>query len=67
MNNVKVGQTWQDWDVRFRNDTPRFIKIIEFVNDLYVQVENTNSKRKTIIRVSRFKPNSNGYKLVKNI
>ena len=42
-----------------------FIRVIEFINDLCVQVENTNTKRKTIIAVRRFKPNSNGYKLTR--
>jgi len=67
MNNVKVGQTWQDWDVRFRNHAPRYIKVIRFVNDLKVQVENQDTFRRTIISVCRFKPTSNGYRLIKEV
>ena len=64
MSDVKVGQVWRDWDVRFRKETPRYLKVIRFINDLHVQVENTDTKRKTIIAIRRFKPDSNGYRLI---
>ena len=63
---LEIGQIWQDWDIRFRKQTPRFLKIIGFPNDLIVQVENVLTKRKTLITQHRMKPTANGYKFIKN-
>jgi len=66
--NLKMGQIWQDWDIRFRNHLkPRLLKVINFPNDLMVQVQNIDTGRKTIISKHRMKPNATGYKLVENI
>jgi len=63
---LEIGQIWQDWDIRYRERfIPRYIKIIGFLNDLYVEVENTETKRKTIITKSRMKISSTGYKFIK--
>lgn len=63
---LKIGQVWQDWDIRFRNQTPRLIKIIGFPSDYVVRVENLSTKRKTMIRKTRMKPTSNGYKYIRD-
>jgi len=65
---LEIGQIWQDWDIRFRNsETPRLIEIINFPNDLMVQVQNIDTGRKSVISKHRMKPNATGYKLVENI
>lgn len=64
---LKIGQVWQDWDIRFRNQTPRLLKIIDFPNDLRVEVQNINTNRKTTISRDRMKPNATGYILIQDI
>ncbi len=64
---IKIGQTWQDWDIRFRNQTPRLLKVITFPNDLMVQVQNIDTGRKTIISKHRMKPNATGYILINDV
>jgi hypothetical protein len=59
---VRKGQKWQDWDIRFRHDTPRIVTVLR-VNDTHAIVE-SNCGRKSKIRLNRFKANSTGYKLV---
>lgn len=62
---VKVGQIWEDWDIRFRyGDSRRRIKVLEIVGGKAVVqgVSGRGVKRK--IRLDRFRPNSTGYKLV---
>jgi len=64
--NVKVGQVWQDWDGRFRNQTPVYKKILK-VDDNFAYCEGIRNGiviSKTRISLKRFKPNSTGYKLV---
>lgn len=62
---VKVNQVWQDWDVRFRNSTPRRIKVVDIIDGIATCV-NLDTHKITKIRVSRLKPNSTGYKLMDN-
>ena len=71
---VKVGQIWQDWDCRYRNElflthiTPRLIKIKYITADKkYAECENIETHKITRIRIDRFKPTSNGYKLFKDV
>lgn len=70
---VKVGQIWQDWDYRFRNDLfPRLIKIKDInIDKKYAFCESYRFGHsvisKTIIRIDRFKPTSTGYKLFKDV
>ena len=65
---VKVGQIWQDWDCRFRNVYfPRLIKIKSIDKfALLAKCENIDTHKITRIRIDRFKPTSNGYKLFKD-
>ena len=65
--NIKIGQIWKDYDIRFRNLKPRLLKIIGFPNDLMIQVENIDTGRKTIISKHRMKPNSTGYILMEEM
>ena len=64
---VKVGQVWQDFDKRFRNDLfPRLIEI-QSIGGEYAYCEAKRNGRilsHPIIRLDRFKPNSTGYILV---
>ena len=63
--NIKIGQIWKDYDIRFRNKmNPRLLKVIAFPNDLMVQVENIETGRKTIISKQRKKPNSKNYIII---
>lgn len=61
---VKVGQVWQNWDIRERGTHPRRLKVVEIVGDKAVvqHPSGIGGKRKILLR--RFKPNSTGYKLV---
>lgn len=64
--NVKVGQTWQDWDGRFRKDTPVFKKILK-IQGRYAYCEGIRRGKmisQTRILLSRFKPSSTGYRLI---
>jgi hypothetical protein len=59
---VKVGQIWQDWDVRVRRATkPRLVEILS-VNKERAMVKRTDNGRTSAISLSRFRPNSTGYK-----
>jgi hypothetical protein len=68
LERVRVGQIWQDWDIRWRDlvwPRPRKLKIIAITDDRkYAQCENIDTGKLTLIRVDRFKPTSTGYKLV---
>lgn len=62
MKKIKIGQIWHDYDIRFRKiQKTRRLEVIGFPNDLYVEVQNVDTKRKTIIAKHRMKPNSTGY------
>jgi hypothetical protein len=64
--NVKVGQIYQDWDVRFRNKEPIFKRVIKIEGD-YAIVEGKKGNSvisKSKIRLNRFRPNSTGYRLI---
>ncbi len=61
-NNVQVNQIWEDWDIRFRNSTPRLIKVIDIKNNI-ATCRNISTSKITKIRLDRFKPNSTGYRL----
>jgi hypothetical protein len=61
---VKVGQIWKDWDVRTRGTHPRQIKVLEIVGEKAIVQSPSGMGAKTKIKLSRFKPNSTGYKLV---
>ena len=64
---LKIGQIWQDWDIRFRNHPKqRFIKIVGFPNNLTVEVENVETTRRTLIRKDRMKPDATGYRYTGN-
>jgi len=68
VNKVKKGQIWQDWDSRFRNCKPRYIQIIGIHykwGEDYAACRNIDTDKITYIKVKRFKPNSTGYKLIK--
>lgn len=62
MIQVKVGQVWQDNDPRFTGFT-RQVKIVQIDGDKAL-CENVSTQRRTKIKLSRFKENSTGYKLV---
>jgi hypothetical protein len=65
---VRVGQIWQDWDVRFRNQTPVYKKIIKIEGE-YAYCEGIKGNKiisRSRISLRRFRPNSTGYKLIKN-
>ena len=58
---VQVGQVWQDNDPR--HDVKRRVTVLE-IRGAHAIVQNTETKRKTKINLSRFRPNSTGYILV---
>lgn len=61
---VKVGQIWQDWDSRFRSTHSRRIKVVEIVGDRAIVQSPSGLGAKTKIKLTRFVPNSTGYKLI---
>jgi hypothetical protein len=63
---VKVGQTWQDWDSRYRSQTPVYKKVLR-IADGFAYCESTRNGvviSKSRISLQRFRPSHNGYKLV---
>jgi len=66
---IKVGQVWRDWDSRSRKpDAPvRLVKILEIVDGKAICQHPGGLGRKTKIKLSRFRPTSNGYKLEKDV
>jgi hypothetical protein len=65
---IKKGQIWQDWDCRFRNSKPRLIQVVaihkhNYLGEFYVTCRNIDTDKITNIKLRRFKPNSTGYKL----
>ena len=61
-NGVEVGQIWQDWDKRFRHQTPTYKRVLK-VDKKFAYCVGVESGRETRIRLDRFKPNSTGYRL----
>ena len=67
---VKVGQIWLDYDCRYRNYPPVYKEIVKIEED-YAYVEGFKADNphrvisKSRINLKRFKPNSTGYKLIK--
>lgn len=62
---VKVGQVWRDWDSRSRDsETPRLVVIEKIEGDHAICFLKgaQESKRRTKIKLSRFRPISTGYK-----
>lgn len=64
MTNVKVGQVWADYDVRFRKSSPYLKRIVAIDGDYAVC---KGAKRTTRILLKRFRPNSTGYILVSDV
>ena len=64
---IKVGQIWQDNDPRMQMMVPiRTVEIIE-VGHSFAMCKNCETGKITRIKVSRFKPNSTGYCLIKDV
>ena len=64
---VKVGQIWQDNDPRMQMMKPvRTVEVL-IVDDTHAVCQNSDSGRITRIKIGRFKANSTGYRLVKDV
>ena len=64
---VKVGQIWQDNDPRVQMMKPvRTVEVL-IVDDTHAVCQNRDTGRITRIKVSRFKANSTGYLLIKDV
>lgn len=66
MNEVRIGDVWQDLDSRYRNAPPdlaRRVRVIA-VGDEMVKLENEHTHKITYVKRSRMRPSSTGYKLV---
>jgi len=63
---VKTGQVWQDNDPRYTESEKRKLEIIE-VDDTYAVCKNLTSGKISKIRLNRFKANSTGYRLIKDV
>ena len=62
---VKVGQVWEDWDSRSRAaGLRRKLKVLEIVDGKALVQHPSGRGNKTRIRLDRFRPTANGYKLV---
>ena len=64
--NVKVGQIWRDNDVRYYSDRIRDLEVLE-VSETHAKCKNTETGKISEIRLNRFRPNSTGYRLVKDV
>ena len=60
--NVKVGQVWRDWDVRYRGISMQLLTVME-IGDTHVVALRDNGIR-VKIRIDRFRPTATGYKLI---
>lgn len=63
--NVKVGQVWEDNDSRMTYRRP--LKVLEIVGDKAIVQHPRGLGSKTRIRLDRFKPTANGYRLVQDV
>ena len=72
---VRVGQVWQDWDVRYRESGSyqRFGTVIE-VDETHCRLRwdtrgthAFSSGHTSRVKLSRMKPTSTGYRLVKDV
>jgi len=62
---VKVGQVWEDWDSRSRAaGLRRKLKVLEIVDGKALVQHPSGQGNKTRIRLDRFRPTANGYKLI---
>ena len=65
---VKVGQVWEDWDIRHRESPGRRrIKILEIKDGKAIVQHPSGQGTKTRIRLDRLKPTSTGYKLIEDV
>lgn len=74
---VAVGQIWEDADWRQQQSgDPRRVRVVAVPPDvesypnpsqLGVRVENVKTRTKSTIRLGRFRPNSTGYRLVRDV
>lgn len=65
---VRVGQVWEDWDIRFRATfSTRKLKVLEIVDGKAVCQSPSGLGRKTKIRLGRFRPTATGYRLVQDV
>ena len=63
--NVAKGQIWQDNDPRYEDEYKRTLEVLEVDGD-YAICKNIQSGRTSKIKLSRFKPTSTGYRLIKD-
>jgi len=65
---VKIGQVWEDWDLRSRGAMyRRQIKVLEIVDGKAVVMSPGGYGRKTRIKLERFRPTSTGYRLISGV
>ena len=62
---VAPGQVWQDWDSRYRNQTPRLVTVLA-LEDAFALVKKEQTGVQTRIRLDRFHPSSTGYRQVES-
>ena len=73
-HNVKVGQVWRSWDRRLRNvsdvDVATYVVVGFGRGNAHAVCEVTQpdgSMRRQTIRLDRFRENSTGYKLLRDV
>jgi hypothetical protein len=65
---VKVGQIWEDWDIRSRDALHRRkIKVIAIVDGKAIVKSPSGYGGSTKIKLERFRPTSTGYRLVSDV
>lgn len=60
---VRVGDVWRDNDSSSRKTPPRHMRVTS-VGDTHATLENLTTKHGSTVSLQRFKPTSNGYRLV---
>jgi len=66
MTTVKVGQIWQCNDPRYKHE-PRQIEIIRIFDDVFALCRNIKNGVISKNRLDRFKENSRGFCLIKDV
>jgi len=64
---VKIGQVWKDNDKRYTENEQRELEIVGFYHDLWAVCKNLKTGKTSKILIDRFRPNSTGYRLIKDV
>lgn len=64
---VKAGQIWEDCDPRMNKARIRVLLVREEPDYLFAVVHRLGTDRMKRIKLNRFRPRTNGYKLIQDV